>query len=416
LQEILSNLSSSAARIHKKQYGFRALLLPAEPSMSMSTDMTTHLGGRSGAQVQNFSTAAPRRRVHNGAAAAATLAPNAGALAPAENGETLLSSSCSCVASGSSWWQSCLRPHALAAGLRLAWARCIQRVAGFFAGEGSDDPLVEVVVRYPEAAPKFIGWVMLFSGLGSLLVLFASALFLQNYWERCAHCSRPLRWWLLFHAGLQAALAPVRLIFFVKLRRAEEAVNTTGGVDRDQHHRSSDVAFLEGPVGACVASFTGSAAWKASKTLSLVSYGWLILGVVWLINGGECPMCPGMPRMILAVILQAVARAMVALACFKALFSQPEPESSSPNAPQAASEEQIASLPVVRFTPELFAEPGAGCAVCLSDYEPGDRLRQLPCGHYFHCACADRWLGRSCRCPLCMQEIGASHLAAGKEA
>jgi hypothetical protein len=285
-------------------------------------------------------------------------------------------------------------------------------VAGFFSGEGSDDPLVEVVSRYPQAAPRFIGRVMLFSGLGSVVVLLASCAFLQMYWEACANCQRPLRWWLIFYAILQAALSPVRLVFFAKLRKAEveEASNSTAG----------DAGGAQAPVDACVASFTASGAWKASKSLSIVSYGWLILGVVWLINGGQCPACPGLPRMILAVVMQAVARAMLALMCFRALFTQPEPEADAAAAkstPQAATSEQIASLPLVRFSPELFAEPGAGCAVCLVDYDAGDSLRRLPCGHYFHCACADRWLGqRSCRCPLCMQAIDAPHLVARKDA
>jgi hypothetical protein len=43
------------------------------------------------------------------------------------------------------------------------------------------------------------------------------------------------------------------------------------------------------------------------------------------------------------------------------------------------------------------------CALCMAVYEPGDAVRHLPCKHFFHKTCVDRWLtggaGRSC--PLC---------------
>ena len=50
------------------------------------------------------------------------------------------------------------------------------------------------------------------------------------------------------------------------------------------------------------------------------------------------------------------------------------------------------------------------CAVCLGDFEQGDLLRQMRCGHRFHCACIDEWLigkgrahasSRLPACPLC---------------
>jgi len=42
------------------------------------------------------------------------------------------------------------------------------------------------------------------------------------------------------------------------------------------------------------------------------------------------------------------------------------------------------------------------CTICLDDYEVGDRLRCLPCGHAFHADCIAKWLiERSATCPLC---------------
>lgn len=57
---------------------------------------------------------------------------------------------------------------------------------------------------------------------------------------------------------------------------------------------------------------------------------------------------------------------------------------------------------------KLVVDNGTGdtCAVCIEDYESGDELRALDCGHAFHKDCIDPWLitKRSC-CPVCKHVI-----------
>ncbi|KAL3622878.1 hypothetical protein CASFOL_033267 [Castilleja foliolosa] len=46
------------------------------------------------------------------------------------------------------------------------------------------------------------------------------------------------------------------------------------------------------------------------------------------------------------------------------------------------------------------------CAVCLSVFEEGEELRQLPkCKHSFHAPCIDMWLYSHINCPLCRCEV-----------
>lgn len=52
-----------------------------------------------------------------------------------------------------------------------------------------------------------------------------------------------------------------------------------------------------------------------------------------------------------------------------------------------------------------LSEEDAECCICLSAYEDGVELRELPCGHHFHCTCVDKWLYINATCPLCKYNI-----------
>lgn len=41
------------------------------------------------------------------------------------------------------------------------------------------------------------------------------------------------------------------------------------------------------------------------------------------------------------------------------------------------------------------------CGVCLEGFEEGEKLRKMPCEHYFHESCVFKWLQVSRLCPYC---------------
>lgn len=54
------------------------------------------------------------------------------------------------------------------------------------------------------------------------------------------------------------------------------------------------------------------------------------------------------------------------------------------------------------------------CTICRGDFEEGDALKQLNCGHKFHEQCADAWLGsrrlQAPTCPTCSKPVDKSLL------
>lgn len=266
---------------------------------------------------------------------------------------------------------------------RRAWRRTGELTASFFSADAaaeSTDPLLDLVERDQVMASRFIKATMSFSSVGGLLISIICFVFLMLFWTRCGGCNRPLRWWLLVHAVLQLMQVPVRIVFLARLR---------------------DVVRNERSIEECVRRLTASPAWRATKKVSFATYVWFVFGVVWTLNGGGCESCPGIYRLMVVVILQAVARIAVGLCTFRALL-QPVPEGPKV---EVADPAVVAALPLVTCSRGLFDSPGESCAVCLCEFAEGEDLRKLPCDHYFHRKCVDQWLGRSCKCPLCMQRV-----------
>ena len=74
------------------------------------------------------------------------------------------------------------------------------------------------------------------------------------------------------------------------------------------------------------------------------------------------------------------------------------------NTRRKAGRSRRALPPPVVYPPEVeLAGCGAAeCAICLTEFAHGDRVRALPhCNHGFHVRCIDRWLAARQTCPTC---------------
>ncbi|KAJ5072697.1 hypothetical protein M0811_09394 [Anaeramoeba ignava] len=71
---------------------------------------------------------------------------------------------------------------------------------------------------------------------------------------------------------------------------------------------------------------------------------------------------------------------------------------------QRASQVEINRLPVrvISKNEELrLAQNQRFCSVCLSEFKENDVVKTLPCFHFFHQSCIEKWLKIKKKCPVC---------------
>ncbi|KAH9790603.1 RING-type domain-containing protein [Citrus sinensis] len=66
------------------------------------------------------------------------------------------------------------------------------------------------------------------------------------------------------------------------------------------------------------------------------------------------------------------------------------------------SRDDVEKLPCYEYLAKSKGSSPIECAVCLDNFNKGDKCRLLPiCNHSFHAQCVDAWLLTNPNCPIC---------------
>ncbi|KAL6974349.1 hypothetical protein U1Q18_028532 [Sarracenia purpurea var. burkii] len=168
---------------------------------------------------------------------------------------------------------------------------------------------------------------------------------------------------------------------------------------------------------------------------------WFVVGNVWVFGGNSSPSdAPNLYRLcIVFLTISCIGYAMpfilcsMICCCFPCIISILGVRDDM-NRTRGASEEIINALPIHKFKSKekencnsrdsnsgvdeggfvaegtdrerVISGEDAVCCICLARYSDNDELRELPCSHFFHTECVDKWLKINASCPLCKFEIG----------
>ncbi|KAL9224483.1 hypothetical protein vseg_000511 [Gypsophila vaccaria] len=246
--------------------------------------------------------------------------------------------------------------------------------------------------------------------------------------------SLPVLYWRFIHRnpGTEGVVQP---------NQASPNANSASGqnsyVTIHEDHQSVPTSTYEGQTPINANTRIGLIMDYYKMALDCFFAAWFVVGNVWIFGGhASVSEAPNLYRLcIIYLTLSCIGYAMpfilcgMICCCLPFIFSVLGIREDQYQV-KGASEESINTLPTYKFkvkkdngiTGQPIPEEGgfvaigtekelvisgedAVCCICLTRYMDDDQLRELPCSHFFHSECVDKWLKISATCPLCKYEI-----------
>ncbi|KAH7681790.1 Anaphase-promoting complex (APC) subunit 11 protein [Dioscorea alata] len=226
---------------------------------------------------------------------------------------------------------------------------------------------------------------------------------------------------------------------------ADDAVNATQGLGAEQHWNLASLCFGRNLVASNprLNSFMD----HFKMALDCCFAVWFVVGNVWVFGGhssaADAPnlyrlcivflafSCIGyaLPFILCATICcclpciisflgiredmphnrGATADVINALPCYK--FKYKRGQNGDDSEISSENMDEVGILAAGTDKERLISSEDTVCSICLTKFTDGIELRELPCSHFFHMECIDKWLKLNALCPLCKSEVGGSTAA-----
>lgn len=217
--------------------------------------------------------------------------------------------------------------------------------------------------------------LVMFYCLYGLIEMIATACVLATDWN--TQCNRHLNLWILIFSSRFVLVIPLQIYRYRanRARRFEIVDDTT----------------------------------KLLNWINIITFLWFIVGQSWIYGVHDCKnsalyiYCLIVISVIyFGLLLPIIIVISICLCtpCILVIFQYIGGDTS-----QGARQSEINGLPTRNLQEAVEEE----CAICQEPYAQGDEVRDLPCEHFFHSACIDRWLVIQKKCPLCRHDITTEH-------
>ncbi|POO04096.1 43kDa postsynaptic protein [Trema orientale] len=135
---------------------------------------------------------------------------------------------------------------------------------------------------------------------------------------------------------------------------------------------------------------------------------WFVVGNVWIFGGhSSANEAPNLYREDLTHNRGATSESIDSLPTYKFKLKKNR-NGSDRDGNSSVSEGGVIAAGTEKE--RVISGEDAVCCICLAKYANNDELKELPCSHFFHKECVDKWLKINASCPLCKNAVGDSPL------